>query len=238
MKAVTQLVSGQPQETKQRKIKFLPLLALLFASILSGCGTVVGTTINVANKIDQDQYRSRLSDLVAAHLQWVKALQAKGDPMGDYLWVKANEDGMVDAPIQDQQVLTQMYTVAAEKGSVDAQIMLGLRQFFAGSDTHRWDDGIVAKYDSRATIMQDGLKRIERASQKQCWYYTPYIFPRFNKRCLTPVVAATKPWLAFRDGYVYPKDEALRDYWKQKRDACEASPKYQAALRQCRPFGS
>ncbi len=130
-----------------------------------------------------------------------------------------------------------MYVEAAAKGSVDAQIMLGIRQLLAGSEPHRWDDGVVEKFESRAAIMQDGLRRIEQATQKRCWYYTPYIFPHRNIRCLTPSVAAIKPWVAFRDGYLYPKDAALSDYWKQKRDACEASPAYQEALRQCRPFG-
>jgi len=217
--------------------KTRPFLSILLVLMLAGCGAVVGTTINTANKIEQSRDRGRLNDLVAAHLKWVKELQAKGDPMGDYLWAKANEDGMVDNPIKDPKIITQMYVDAAAKGSVDAQIRLGLKQFFAGSSTHRWDDGIVTKFNSRASIMQDGLKRIEQATQKQCWFYTPYIFPPQNKLCLTPAIAAIDPWAAFRDGYVYPKDDALRDYWKQKRDACESSPGYQEALRKCQPFG-
>ncbi len=59
---------------------------LIMAALMVGCGAVVGTTINTTNKIDQSRDRKQLNKLVEAHLNWVKELQAKGDPMGDYLW--------------------------------------------------------------------------------------------------------------------------------------------------------
>lgn len=228
----------------RNKSKLTPLVLVgltgLLISLLAGCGAVVGTTIVAANNAEQSRDRARLGNLVTAYLESVKELQAKGDPMGDYLWAeaneKANETHWITPPIQDPKIITQMYVDAAAKGSVDAQIVLGIRQLLAGSDPHRWDDYIVTEFASRTSIMQDGLKRIEQASQKQCWYYKPYIFPPQNKRCLTPVVAASTPWNAFRHGYLYPKDDALRDYWKQKFDACKASSEYQEALRKCRPL--
>lgn len=215
------------------------LLLILLTVLLASCSTTVSTTMVAATNAELSRDRARTNDLVRAHLEWVKALQSKGDPMGDYLWAEANESehNWVENPIMDEKVITMMYIHAASKGSVDAQIVLGLRQFLAGSNPRRWDDKVVTEFSSRSAIMRDGLARLERATLKQCWYYKPYIFAPQNKRCLTPVIAAIEPWVAFRNGYLYPKDDVLRDYWKQKRDACEFSPEYQEALRKCRPFG-
>lgn len=216
----------------KRLFLFLP-----FAALLAGCGAIVGTTINTANSISQSVDRSRTKSLIEAHLEWVKQLQARGDPMGDYLWAKANEDGVVANPIKDSGVLKQMYAEAAAKGSVDAQIVLGLKRFYQGASNRFSRGGTQAEWDANVPVWQDGLKQIEAATQNQCWYYTPYIFPPHNKRCLTPKNIAKEIWPRFRDGFNYPKDTELMNKWKAKREACEADPAYQAARRMCQPFG-
>ncbi len=70
----------------------------------------------------------RTEDLLADYQRAVKSLQAQGDPLGDYLWAKANEDKKVDAPIDPAQI-KKMVADAAARGSIDAQLLLAVRHF-------------------------------------------------------------------------------------------------------------
>jgi hypothetical protein len=93
---------------------------------------MVGGTITSANKVDQTLDRTRRNNLVDQHLEEIKKLQTEGNPLGDYLWVEANELGMVQDPVQDRQQLTEMYQAAAARGSIDASIVVGVRRFRQG----------------------------------------------------------------------------------------------------------
>src|SRR3990167_8770017 len=97
------------------KTKVMLALAVLSTAFLAGCGAVVGTTMVAATNIELSRDRARTNDLVGAHLEWIKALQAKGDPMGDYLWVNAHENNWVKDPIKDPQTIMKMYSDAAAK---------------------------------------------------------------------------------------------------------------------------
>jgi len=65
-------------------------------------------------------------------LEEIAKLQAEGHPLGEYMWIEANELGMVPEPVQDRQRLTEMYQAAAAKGSIDAGIVAGIRRFREG----------------------------------------------------------------------------------------------------------
>lgn len=212
-------------------------LAVLLTGLLAGCSAVVGTTMVAATNIELSRDRARTNDLVGEHLEWIKVLQAKGDPMGDYLWANAHENNWVKDSISDPQTIMKMYSDAAAKGSVDAEIWLGIKRFYAGASRPRHDVGKDAEWLPNVPIWQDGLKRVQQATQKQCFYLKPYIFAPQNKRCLAPRVAADDIWPKFRDGSAYPKDRAIRDFWYGKAIACETSPEFQNALRACPVFG-
>ena len=208
------------------------LIGLVVLS-LSGCGAVVNSTIGIANQASQKNDDRKFNRLLAEHLQSIKALQAKGDPLGDYLWVKANEDGAVENAVTDRKELKKMYQAAADKGSVDAQIMVGLMSFVEGAPRHfnygRTEEEIAIK----RPIWEEGLKKIQLATKEQCWYYTPVISPRQNKLCLTPVAAYTNVWWVFRDGYTFPKDQALSNGLKAKKEACERSKQFVETKENC-----
>ncbi len=230
-----------------KKITFFTLAVAIVLPLLSGCETAVNTTIGVANKIDHARDRSRYKDLLVEYLQSIKILQAKGDPLGDYLWTRANEDKMVDNPITDPKVIKQMYEAAAAKGSVDARLELGLRRFREGAsfqgdkrNLRSWDGkqwvGGDQELLAHEPIWKDGASQIEAASKTRCFYWEPYIFPPHQKQCLTPVVPAREMWPKFRDGYAYPKDQEAMEYWRNQKLSCENSPAYQEALRKCKPL--
>jgi hypothetical protein len=108
---------------------------ICFAGVmgLSGCGAMVAGTFTAANQLDQARDKARRNDLAAQHLDDIKQRQAKGDPLGDYLWAEANEKQIVPNAIQDPATIRRLYQVAADKGSVDAKLVLAVKQFKEGS---------------------------------------------------------------------------------------------------------
>lgn len=84
---------------------------------------------------------------------------------------------------------------------------------------------------------RDALNKIDTATQKRCFFYWTYVFAPQQKRCLAPRIVADLVWPHFRDGGPYLKDKALRDEWYDKAIACEQTPAYQNAVRQCQVFG-
>lgn len=253
------------------------VIGLCISAFLSGCGTVVGGTIAAANQIDQSRDQSRMNSLVAQHLDNIKALQAKGDPLGDYLWAEANENKLFENPIQDPQELKALYQIAADKGSIDARIVLGVKRFREGHFPRVSREGIeistnaairqgrpihpditaakkrldedpsleetpllsdLTVLPAKEAAWKDGLKQVEQATQRRCFFYRLYIFAPRQKRCLAPRIAADEIWPAFRNGGAYPKDKVLRDYWYDKAIACEQTPEYQAAKNNCAVFGA
>lgn len=94
---------------------------------------MVQSTIGAANQMDQSRDRQKLSGLLGDHIREVKQMQAQGNPMGDYLWAYANENGLIPDAEKDPERITAMYQAAADKGSADARVKLALRKFNQGA---------------------------------------------------------------------------------------------------------
>ncbi len=215
----------------------MAMVMLMATVLLTGCGSIVGGTISAANQIDQARNRSRSNSLMAQHLEDIKALQAKGDPLGDYLWAEANANKLIPDPITDPETLNALYQTAADRGSIDAKIIIAVQQFKKGEPKHFNHGRTPEEMSEKEPIWRDALNKIDTATQKRCFFYWTYIFAPQQKRCLAPRIAADIVWPGFRDGYNYPKDKALRDEWYDKAIACEQTPAYQNAVRQCQVFG-
>jgi len=79
----------------------------LFVAIvgLTACAPPVGYIIKEANHRNDARAAERGKSLLAEHLKMVDELRAEGDPMGDYLWTRANADRLIPNPISDPLVL-------------------------------------------------------------------------------------------------------------------------------------
>ena len=87
---------------------------------------MVGGTIGLANRADQSSTRARIKALRAKQVEYLQALQAQGDPLGDYLFALANAEGWIgENRITDPVRIRDLYRAAAENGSSDAMIALG-----------------------------------------------------------------------------------------------------------------
>lgn len=189
---------------------------------LTACAPPVGRIIMEGNRQADERAVERGKGLLAGHFKLIDKLRAEGDPMGDYLWTRANADKWIENPIDDPLVLKKMYEDAAAKGSIDAQHVLGL-MLFDGSAAR---SGICT--DCAVLLTEDrdpkrGLALIEKASAKQCFYWGVILDSMGNRSCLVPVVTAMKVWPKYRDGRVVEKnaDEAKR--WREMEESCQAT---------------
>jgi hypothetical protein len=192
---------------------------LLAIACLGACATPVGSLIKEANRQNDTRAVERGKGLLAEHLKMVDKLRAEGDPMGDYLWTRANADRLIPNPISDPLVLKKMYEEAAGKGSVDAEHVLGV-MLFSGSSTPSGfcTNCPVLKPEDRNP--QLGVEMIDKATAKQCFYWSVELDSMANRQCLTPVVTALYVWPNFRDGTLVQKDAAQAARWRQLELVC------------------
>lgn len=231
------LTSLAPLKTAihRRFNRSVPMLLPGLLLVLAGCTAgevVVGSAMRAANQIDASQTRSRGNHLLEKHLKMIKDLQAKGDPLGDYWWVVANAKGWVDNPEHDPEKLYAMYQAAAEKGSPDAKVAMGVMLLNGSPTPNATGGGKPLPRDKRD--MRRAIELIEQGTRERCWYWEPIVQTISSENCLRPINAAKIVWPEFRDGYLWPKDEALMNYWKVKRDQCEQDPAYRRAEARCR----
>lgn len=216
------------------------IASALLISLLSGCADLLIPVYGVM--LDQgirnnERNRARIEILKKSHLAMIKDLQKSRDPMGDYLWVEANDKKWTDKPITDPQVIKNMYADLAAKGSVDAKIVLGLKTFYEGGSL-QYQTRAVNREESTIT-WQSGLAIIEEATATRCWFYSTIHNPDRNTSCMMAVSAAQPIWLTLSRVERYRKDIELVkivNYWKMKDDACKASPAYQEARESCPPW--
>lgn len=200
-------------------------LLTISVSLLVGCAPSVGSIFMEANRQDNERAIARGKGLLVEHLMLIEKLRAEGDPMGDYLWARANADAWVPNPIKDPLVLKKMYEDAAAKGSVDAQHVLGLMLITGSSSPYGGgrSDTPVLSVNSRNISL--GLATVEHAAARQCWYWEPVIAGVSNTGCLQPVVSAGRIWPKFRDGGIVEKNTNLLSRWKQLEDSCDTKLK-------------
>jgi hypothetical protein len=188
---------------------------------LSGCAPSVGSVIANANRENDARAVQRGNAFLAAHLKLIERLRADGDPMGDYLWTRANADQWLENPINDPLALKRMYEEAAAKGSIDAQHMVGL-MLFDGSASRSGVCNDCPVLNPEDRDWKKGLAILEDATKKQCYYWAIVLDGMANQSCLKPSITATVIWPKFRDGFAYPKDGALESYWRAKGEQCRA----------------
>lgn len=217
---------------------------LLAATLVAGCSAVVGGTIAFANQADQSSTRKRIDALRAQQVDYIHSLQQSGDPFGDYLFTLANAEGWIGKDrITDPIKIRDMYRAAADKGSSDAMIALGLMLF----------DGRVAPQYSRDVYLPrehqnltSGLEWVEKGMKQRCAYAQPVYnaSATASRQCIALRSPASWIWPDFRDGrtnmnpdrtftFVLKPDPALERYWREKDAACRASQEFVTSKSTC-----
>lgn len=222
------------------------ILGAAAAFLLSACGAMIGGTIDLANRADQSSTRERIKALRAKQVEYLRALQAQGDPLGDYLFALANAEGWIgESRITDPVAIRDLYRAAAEKGSSDAMIALGL-MLFDGRATPQNEGGVnlpLALQD-----VKEGLVWVERGMKTRCAYTNARYdaSASVNAQCFVLTSPSRVIWPKFRDGLTRRNTDGTtvttikpsverEAYWRSRDDACKKSEEVVTSQKQC-PF--
>lgn len=222
------------------------ILGAAAAFLLSACGAMIGGTIDLANRADQSSTRERIKALRAKQVEYMRALQAQGDPLGDYLFALANaEDWIGENRITDPVAISDLYRAAADRGSSDAMIALGL-MLFDGRSTPQNTGGVYLPLSLRD--VDRGLAWVEKGMKIRCAYTTARYnaSASVNSQCFVLISPAGAVWPKFRDGMrrrnadgslsvILRPNSEQEGYWRSKDEACERSKEVLASQRLC-PF--
>lgn len=218
--------------------------AMLAATIVSGCGAIVGGTIGLANQVDQSSTRKRIDALRAQQVEYIHSLQERGDPYGDYLFALANAEGWIGKDrISDPIKIRDMYQEAAMKGSSDAMIALGL-MLFDGRGAPQYSRDVYLPREQQDIAL--GLEWVEKGMKIRCSYAQPVYdaSATTSRQCVVLRSPASWIWPSFRDGrtrmnpdgtfiFTMEPNPTLQQYWRDKDAACRVSQEFVASKKAC-----
>lgn len=199
--------------------------------LISGCQLVaapVAGVMTLANKADQASWAKQAKRVWDGERAYVRELQARGDPFGDYLYALGNAQGWIQ-DTQDPATLLSLFQKAVDKGSSDAEIVLGI-YYFTGNIPIRHSGDI---WLSDAQINRSlGEKLVRSGIKKKCTYAEPV--PNKDYVSLRYVSGAQWMYYEYRDGIygidksgkyftIVPKHTELEREWHEMNLQCEAS---------------
>lgn len=191
-------------------------MALLGLCLWAGLGlTACSTAEEAVHRADVAAQRRDFDKQTGILVKHMKALQAKGDPLGDYYYALANSDGWLH-DVTDPKAITALFEKAAAKGSMDAKILLAL-QVAMGEPI----PGQLDAYQQPARNLdqwETGLSQLQPLLKQQC--FVRRLVLDMGKPQVAYYSIARKVWPTFRDGYYrYNSDGSralMRDPERQK----------------------
>lgn len=214
--------------TSKRVLRSL-LLTVSTTWLLGGCMVPA----MVATSVEKAGYSSDIDKGRAVLQHHVKALQAAGDPLGDYFYALGNSDGWIK-DVQGDEAITELFRQAAAKGSMDAKILLALQKATGEPVPGKLNEGMVPNKDLR--LWEAGLAELQPLLQQQCYVRRLVVGSRDLGTDLRPHVTtyavAGKIWYRFRDGHhvqdkqgkwvkVVEKDPVREKLWDELDEFCK-----------------
>lgn len=181
-------------------------LATLLTTALAGCMAPVRAVDAIERSAAQREFDNAVI-VLRAH---IKALQDKGDPLGDYFYALGNSDGWI-TEVTDPKAITALFEKAAVKGSMDAKILLALQLATGEKVPGRLT---YLKEPSRTSLdeWERGLALLEPLLREQCFARRLVVDTR------TPTIAgysiSRMIWPKFRDGYYRYNNDGSRTFLK------------------------
>ena len=197
-------------------------LCLLAGLVQTGCSTAV-QAVDPVHISGQQRDFDKQTGILRQHMQ---ALQARGDPLGDYYYALANSDGWIH-DVTDPKAITALFEKAAAKGSMDAKILLALQVAMDELIPGQLDDGQGPGRD--LAQWERGLAQLLPLLQQQC--SARRLVLDMGKPRVRYYSIAYKVWPTFRDGrhtqneqgqwvpYV-PKDPTRQKVWESIHRSC------------------
>jgi hypothetical protein len=198
-------------------------LAFLLALPTAGCMAPV----QVVNAVEQSAAQRDFGRNVAVLRAHIKALQDKGDPLGDYFYALGNSDGWIE-DVKEPVAITRLFEKAAAKGSMDAKILLALQEATSEQVPGQLDDSVGPRQDLQA--WEAGLTKLQPLLKDQCYARRLVVTDRRPRVRYYSI--AYKIWPTFRDGKsvknkqgqwetVIPKTPERQKLWEDIDRKCE-----------------
>ena len=172
--------------------------------------------LSACSAIEKAGYASDIDKGRAILLHHVKTLQAAGDPLGDYFYALGNSDGWIK-DVQDPEAITDLFRRAADKGSMDAKILLALQKATSEPVPGKLDKAKGPRGNLEA--WEAGLAELLPLLQQQC-YVRRLVVGSGRELSIEqrPYVAtyavAYDVWPEFRDGYYRYNPDGARTLLK------------------------
>lgn len=197
-------------------------LATLLTTALAGCMAPVRAVDAIERSAAQREFDNAVI-VLRAH---IKALQDKGDPLGDYFYALGNSDGWI-TEVTDPKAITALFEKAAAKGSMDAKILLALQQATSEPIPGQLDDSMGPRQNLPA--WEAGLAKLLPLLQQQC--YARRLVLDAGRPQISHYSIAYKIWPTFRNGNsfkngqgqwetVVPKTPERQKIWEDIDNNC------------------
>lgn len=160
-------------KSKHRDIRSVFVISgIFFASILlSGCETIVRTTINTANRNFEAEEATRNREIWDQSVARYKAMAEAGHPGGLYYMAVVHAVTHEREPDGDVLTVKKLYEEAIEKGSNDARVALG-RMLIWG---HSHPLNLNTTFPQELRDPPKGIELLKTAAKQSCFYVEPLI---------------------------------------------------------------
>jgi hypothetical protein len=197
--------------------------AVLVAVSTAGCMAPV----QVVNAVEQSAAQRDFDRNVAVLRAHIKALQDRGDPLGDYFYALGNSDGWIE-DFKEPAAITRLFEKAAAKGSMDAKILLALQEATSEPVPGKLDYGKGPRQNLPA--WEAGLAKLLPLLKQQCFARRLVVTdgrPRVRFYSI-----ALEIWPTYRDGSSFkngqgqwetliPKNPERQKAWEEIHRTCD-----------------
>lgn len=206
---ITVIQSAIRRRRSEKKAMGVPSrlsLIVVAAIALSGCETIVRTTINTANKSFDAQEAVRNKEIWTQSVARYKSMAEAGNPQGLYYMAVAHAILHEHDPDGDVHTVMRLYEEAIEKGSNDARVALG--RMLIWGDSYPFVGN--SKLSQELRNPPKGVELLTTAAKHSCTYAQPLVNLGRCRERMTSI--PSRLWVLYRDGayFMYEDTEKLK----------------------------
>ncbi|WP_129587719.1 hypothetical protein [Herbaspirillum robiniae] len=199
-------------------------------AMVSACSPAVNGIITGGNSVSIQRSHEKTEKAIEEYVATITKLKDAGDPRGKFLWAQANDFNWIKGSTHDPGILIPIYQDAASGGSIDARILLAIREIRLTSYKLKSE---AQDREVLVSRIKNGLDDLEKNTEGRCWYQKPSIVPGYGGICLGGVSAAGWVWPALRDSADFPGKNEIVEYWRMKDVSCQKSESFRSVNARC-----
>lgn len=198
--------------------------------LMSACSPVINGIITTGNSASIQRSHDKTEKAIEEYVATITRLKDAGDPRGKFLWAQANDFKWIVGSTHDPEILIPIYEDAARSGSLDARILLTIRDIRLTSFKLKVGGD---ESDALLSRMKKRLNDLKVLTDGRCWFQSPYVVPGYGGICLGGVSAAGRVWPAIRDTADFPGKGDIVEDWRLRDLSCQKSQNFIAINVRC-----